>query len=157
MWWLNKRLFFMGEGYENTVPVYAVADGLLTRCPDWDGAVVIQHDDPLRPGEKVWSFYGDMADGRDDESYVVPDFPPGSVNAPVKAEQLLGYQGRWSGQPSRPMWIHLRFSVVRAAEDGSFPDEVGLENVLDPSPYLGIALKAAEGDSGWQPLRCKEE
>ena len=28
--------------------------------------------------------------------------------------------------------------------------------LIPPTPYLGIALKAAGGDSGWQPLRRKE-
>ena len=155
--WRDTGLAFFGRGNENSVPVYAVADGLLTRLPDWTGSVAIQHDDPLRPGEKVWSYYADMASANGADSYVAQDFPPGSAGVPVKAGQLLGYQGRWSGQPSRPMWIHLRFSVVQAAEDGSFPGEVGPEDILNPSPYLGIALKAAEGNSGWQPLRCKEE
>jgi hypothetical protein len=98
-----------------------------------------------------------MGSANGTDSFVVQDFPPDSDNVPVKAGQLLGYQGRWSGQSSRPMWIHLRFSVVQAAEDGSFPGEVAPEDILNPSPYLGIALKAAGGDSGWQPLRCKEE
>jgi len=155
--WSGAGLDFFGRGNENSMPVYAVADGLLTRLPDWTGSVAVQHDDPLRPGEKVWSYYAALANANGAASYVAQDFPPGGVNVPVKAGQLLGYQGRWSGQPSRPMWIHLRFSVVRAAENGSFPGKVGPENVLAPSPYLGIALKAAGGNSGWQPLRCKEE
>jgi hypothetical protein len=124
--WRDAGLDFFGRGNENSMPVYAVADGLLTRRLDWDDRVV-------------------------------QDFPPGSDNVPVKVGQLLGYQGRWSGQPLRPMWIHLRFSVVQAAEDGSFPGKVAPENVLDPSPYLGIALKTEEGHTSWQPLRCKGE
>jgi len=154
--WRDAGLDFFGRGNENSVPVYAVADGLLTRFPDWDNGVAIQHDDPLRPGEKVWTYYADMASANGTDSYVVQDFPPGSGNVPVKAGQLLGYQGRWSGQPLRSMWIHLRFSVVQAAEDGSFPDEVAPENVLDPSPYLGIAVRAEEGHTGPQILRCKD-
>jgi len=154
--WSGAGLDFFGRGNENSVPVYAVADGLLTRLPDWDDSVAIQHGDPLRPGEKLWSYYAALASANGLEPYIVQNFPPGSGNVPVKAGQLLGYQGRWSGQPSRPMWIHLRFSVVRAAADGSFPGEVGPENVLDPSLYLGIALKTEEGYTGWQPLRCKE-
>jgi len=31
------------------------------------------------------------------------------------------------------------------------------ENVLDPSPYLGIAIKISRGRAGWQPLRCREQ
>jgi len=184
MWWITYQLGIMGEGYENTVPVYAVADGLLMRRLDWYGAVAIQHDDPVRPGEKVWSFYGDMADGAGGESFVVPDFPPGSEGVPVKAGQLLGYQGTWSGNPGEPIWTHLHFAVVPALEDGSFPAEiVGLvpeeefspEEIellpeesgppsgdteitfaLDPSPYLGTVRSQVMGIPTWLPLRCQE-
>ena len=156
--WSGTGLDFFGRGNENSVPVYAVADGLLTRRPGWGDAVAIQHDDPLQPGEKVWSYYAHMASANGTESYIVQDFPPGTAGVLVKAGQLLGYQGRWSGQSQAMMttWVHLRFAVVRAAEDGSFPDEVVPENVLDPSPYLGIALKTGKGYNDWQPLRCKE-
>jgi len=183
VWWITYQLGFMGEGYENTVPVYAVADGLLTRRLDWNNGVVIQHDDPVRSGEKVWSFYGDMADGEDGESFIVADFPPGSEGVPVKAGQLLGYQGTWSGSPGRPMWTHLHFAAVPALEDGSFPneivglvpkdefspDDVGLveeeepspektelEFALDPSPYLGTIRSQVMGVPTWLPLRCQE-
>jgi len=89
-------------------------------------------------------------------SYIAQDFPLGSSDVPVKAGQLIGYQGQWSGQPSRSMWVHLRFAVVRAADDGSFPD-VEPENILDPSLYLGIATRTEEGHVGLRPLRCKEQ
>jgi len=184
MWWITYQLGIMGEGYENQVPVYAVADGLLTRRPDWNSAVAIQHDDPVRPGEKVWSFYGDIASGENDESFIVPDFPPGSEGVPVKTGQLLGYQGAWSGSPGSPIWTHLHFAVVPALEDGSFPSEiVGLvpeeefspeeipllpeeaepssreaeiEFALDPSPYLGTVRSQVMGVPTWLPLRCQE-
>jgi hypothetical protein len=139
------------------VPVYAVADGLLTRLPGWKSAVIIQHDDPFRPGEKVWSFYSHMASGSGRESYIVDDFSPGSRGVPVEAGQLLGYQGVWSGNPLTPGWMHLHFSVVRAAGDGSFLNETVLENTLDPSPYLGIIGNADSGQANWQPMRCREE
>jgi hypothetical protein len=150
----HSGLDIFGHGRENTVPVYAVADGLLTRLPGWKSAVVIQHDDPLRPGEAVWSYYAHMA-GAGGKSYIVEDFPPGSVGVPVVAGQLLGYQGVWSGHPLRPGYMHLHFSVVRAAEDGSFLNETVLENTLDPSPYLGIVGNADSGQANWQPVRCR--
>jgi murein DD-endopeptidase MepM/ murein hydrolase activator NlpD len=153
----NRRhtgLDIFGAGRENTVPVYAVADGLLTRLPGWKSAVIIQHEDPLRLGETVWTFYSHMASGSGRESYIVADFPPGSTGVPVRAGQLLGYQGVWSGHPLRPGWMHLHFSVVRAAEDGSFLNETMIENTLDPSPYLGIVGNADSGKANWQPLRC---
>jgi len=154
--WEDLGLDFFGWGSEKSVPVYAVADGLLARLADWNDTVAIQHDDPLRSGEKVWSSYAHMASADGLESYVVQDFSPGSVGVPVSAGQVLGYQGRWSGQPSRPTWMHLRFSVVQAAEDGAFPGEVTLEDILDLSPYLGIAIKPGTEEAGSQPLWCKE-
>lgn len=181
MWWFTYQLGIMGEGYGNTVPVYAVADGLLLRRSDWNSAVAIQHDDPVRPGERVWSFYGDMADGEDGRSFVVPDFPLGSKEVPVKAGQLLGYQGTWGGSPGSPIWTHLQFAVVPEQADGSFPSEivglgpedefspedVGLleeeepssedkEFALDPTPYLGTIRSQIMGVPTWLPLRCQE-
>jgi len=171
MWWITYQLAFMGQGYENSVPVYAVADGLLTRHTDWRDAVAIQHDDPLRPGEKVWSFYGGMASGWGHESFVVQDFPPGSEGVPVKRGQLLGYQGQWAGQPGMSLWVHLHFAVLPAMGDGSFPaeivglvggeepapDESELERPLDPSPYLGTVGSVVMGAPTWLPLRCQVE
>lgn len=149
----HSGLDIFGSGRENTVPVYAVADGWLTRLPGWKSAVAIQHDDPLRPGEVVWSYYAHMASGGG-QSYIVDDFPAGSAGVPVEAGQLLGYQGVWSGNPLNPGWMHLHFSVVLAAEDGSFLNETFLENTLDPSPYLGIVGNAESNHPNWQPLQC---
>ncbi|MDY6875772.1 MAG: glycosyltransferase family 39 protein [Chloroflexota bacterium] len=184
MWWITYQLAIMAEGGENTVPVYAVADGLLLRRPDWDSGVAIQHDDPVRPGEKVWSFYGDMASGENGASFVVADFAPGSESVPVKAGQLLGYQGTWNGKPGSLTWTHLHFAVVQALENGSFPNKiVGLapeddfspediplipeeedmpsrdteiEFALDPSPYLGTIRSQVMGIPTWLPLRCQK-
>lgn len=150
----HTGLDIFGHGRENTVPVYSVADGLLTRLPGWKSAVVVQHDDPLRPGNVVWTFYSHMASASG-RSYIADEFPPGSSGVPVVAGQLLGYQGVWSGSPLQPGWMHLHFSVVRAAEDGSFLNETVLENTLDPSPYLGIVGNADSGQANWQPLRCR--
>lgn len=150
----HTGLDIFGRGRERTVPVYAVADGLLTRLPGWKSAAVIQHDDPLRPGEVVWSYYAHMA-GASGRSYIVAEFPAGSSGVPVVAGQLLGYQGVWSGRPLRPGWMHLHFSVIRAAADGAFRNETILSNTLDPSPYLGIAGDAASGIANWEPIRCQ--
>jgi hypothetical protein len=126
MWWLSGQLSFMGGGYRDEVPVYAVADGLLMRLPGWTDGVAIQHDDPWHAGRKVWSYYGGMADAdqANVESFVASDFPPGTEGLTVKRGQFLGYQGRWSEQLGGPTWVHLLFAVVPAMEDGSFPDEM---------------------------------
>jgi hypothetical protein len=153
--WKGGGLDFFGEGNEGKVPVYAVADGLVTRLPAWTDAVAIQHDDPLRPGQKVWSYYGGLSAANGLNSYVAPDFPLGAAGLPVKAGQLLGYQGTWSEKPLWGMWMHVRFAVVRAAEQGAFPDQLGPDNTLDPSAYLGLSLKPEAQAPNSQPLSCQ--
>jgi murein DD-endopeptidase MepM/ murein hydrolase activator NlpD len=149
----HTGLDIFGQGGENTVPVYAVADGWLTRLPGWKSAVIIRHEDPLRPGETVWTYYSHMASAAG-ASYILDEFPPGTAGVPVQAGQLIGHQGVWSGHPLKPGWMHLHFSVVRAAEDGSFLNETVPGNTLDPSPYLGIDGNADEGTANWRELRC---
>jgi hypothetical protein len=146
-----------GWGNENTVPVYAVADGLLTRYPDWVDAVAIQHDDPLRPGEKVWSLYADMASASGLESYVVEGFPPGSTEVPVRAGQLLGYQGVWSGRLGWGIPIHLRFALIYEVPNSASISDRALKNAVDPTHYLGILLRDRDGSTYLQKLRCKED
>ena len=167
MWLDTFQIDFMGQGYENSVPVYAVADGLLLRRPDWNDAVAIQHD---RQGEKVWSFYGGMASGWGELSFVNSEFPLGSVGVPVKAGQLLGYQGVWSGEQGSPFWVHLHFAVVQALEDGSFPEvieglvsegefepnEIERQDVIDPTQYLGISGIHFSRNPTWLPMHCQE-
>lgn len=168
LWWVSKQLFLMGQGYENTVPVFAVAEGLLMRRSDWHGEVAIQHEDPLRPGEKVWTFYGGMASGEKDESFVAQRFPPGSEGVPVQRGELLGYQGQRVGEPGEPIWVHLQFAVVPALRDGALParvvgvtaeqpvpDEKDSVRPLDPSPYLGTVGSFVMGTPTWMPLRCQ--
>jgi hypothetical protein len=151
----HSGLEIFGEGRENTVLVYAVADGLLTRLPGWKSAVIIQHKDPLRSGEVVWTYYAHMASpgGR---SYIVEDFLAGSSGVRVESGQLLGYQGVWSEHLLRLGWLHLHFSVVKATEDGSFLNETLVANTLDPSPYQGIVANAASGQANWQPVQCRD-
>ncbi|MCI0549791.1 MAG: glycosyltransferase family 39 protein, partial [Anaerolineae bacterium] len=103
--WSEGAIDFFGQRNEDSIPVYAVADGFLTRLPDWVDAVAILHEDPLRPAEKVWSFYGGMAAANGTDSYIVEDFPKGTKNVPVKSGQILGYQGSWSGVPLWPTWM----------------------------------------------------
>lgn len=163
--WYNKTLALMGIGYDNTVPVYAVADGRLTRRADWPDAVAILHDDPLNPGQQVWAFYGGMASQDGQASYVSAAFRPGSVDVPVKAGELLGYQGSY-----RYAWTHLHFAVVPPLPDGSFPaalvwretgqdlslTEVRLQiDYRNPADYLGSVESYVAGAEDWLPLRCQ--
>jgi hypothetical protein len=149
-----QQLKFLGRGKEGKTPVVAVADGVLKRLPGRPDALVIQHDDPLRPGEKVWTFYGGMADASGESSFVSSDLAAAENGAPVKAGQLLGYQGTWSGRPLWRDWLHVDFAVVRPDAQGNFPASLTPENMLDPAPYLGLAIKPRAEEPDTQPLAC---
>ncbi|HOU13242.1 MAG TPA: glycosyltransferase family 39 protein [Anaerolineae bacterium] len=165
LYWYNKTLSLMGVGYENTVPVYAVADGRLMRRADWPDAVAILHDDSLQPGQHVWAFYGGMASEDGQASYVSAAFPPGSVDVPVKAGDLLGYQGSY-----RSSWVHLHFAVLPPLADRTFPaalvwrdtgNDLSMAQVLvqidrrSPSDYLGVTGSLVAGSEDWLPLNCQ--
>jgi 4-amino-4-deoxy-L-arabinose transferase-like glycosyltransferase len=154
--WREGGIDFLGQGNEGKVPVYAVAAGLLTRLTDWADAVAILHDDPFNPGAKLWSYYGDMAAANGTESYVVQDFPSGVSGIPVQAGQLLGYQGTWSGKPFWSTWIHMHFNLIRAVKQEAFPsDELTFEDMLDPTPYLNLALQPQTENENSQSLKCR--
>jgi len=133
-------------------PVYAASDGFLTRQPGWKSAVILRiPDDPLMPGRQIWLYYTHMAD-RHGSSYIVKNFPPGTVDKPVKAGDLIGYQGNYSGYASNPVGVHLHFSIVRDNGLNSFLNELEIKNTLDPSPYLGLMLNAKQ--AGNSPTAC---
>jgi murein DD-endopeptidase MepM/ murein hydrolase activator NlpD len=133
-------------------PVYAAADGFLTRLADWKSAVIIRvPDDPLSPGREIWLYYAHMADP-EGNSFIVAEFPPGTAEKPVKTGRLIGYQGNYSGDPANPTGIHLHFSIVLGDGKGGFRNETDIANTLDPSPYFGMALNAESGVYG--PPQC---
>lgn len=140
-----------GDGEPGTVPNYAAYDGYLTRLPDWKSTVIIRHDDPLNPGETIWTYYTHMANEDGTQSYIVDDFPPGTADVWVEQGTLLGYQGTYSGT-GPPIGMHLHFSIVKTDADGLFLNEAMLENTLDPSPYLGLSLDI--GEMPYRPIRC---
>jgi peptidoglycan LD-endopeptidase LytH len=150
--WEDDALLFYEQGNDGQVPIYAVADGLLSRPEGWTNGVIIQHDDPLEAGKTVWAYYGDMSSANGMQSHVAEDFPVGVENVPVKAGQLLGYQGAWSGNPQWPIWVHLNFALIRTA--GESPWTTTSAFLLDPSPYLGLALKSESEMPNLQPLDC---
>ena len=152
--WRDGGLDFLGQGNEGKVPVSAVADGMLTRLTGWVDAAAILHDDPLHPDVKVWSYYSGMGAANGTDSYIVDDFPPGAMNIPVKAGQVLGYQGTWSGKPFWPRWMHMHFAVVRAQDQADFPREFTSEDTLNPTPYLNMELKPETDTENTQPLKC---
>jgi len=154
--WREGGLNFFGQGKEGTVPVRAVADGLLLRKEDWMNSVAILHDDPLHAGKKVWSYYDDLAASNGTDSYIMKDFPAGSAGVPVKAGQLLGYQGTWSGTPLWRRWMHVHFAIFRSTNSNGFPQNLAMEDILDPTAYLNVELETRTENENTQPLKCGE-
>lgn len=161
---------FSPDGRENATPVFAAYDGELTREADWRSAVIIRHPTfpadfaPLarRPpaGGAIWTYYAHMASADGATSFIAPAFPPGTYDRPVRAGALLGYQGTWSGDPAKPVGLHLHFSIVESTEGVDVVDGVGYANetelasTYDPAPFLGIA-RDADGVlvcRSWEPL-----
>jgi hypothetical protein len=88
-----------------------------------------------------------MAD-KNGSSYISPEFPPGTSEVFVDAGTFLGYQGNFSGDPNNPVGVHLHFSIVMDDGEGSFRNELAIDNTLDPSPYLGLSLNASQNQGG---------
>lgn len=158
---------FSPDGQENVTPVFAAFDGLLTREADWRSAVIIRHPAfpadfaPLaqRPpaGGTIWTYYAHMASADGAASFVAPAFPPGTRDRPVRAGELLGHQGTWSGDPAKPVGLHLHFSIVEgvdagvgtgfvepgaAAAGGGYANETEIARTYDPAPFLGVTRDA---------------
>jgi peptidoglycan LD-endopeptidase LytH len=149
----HTGLDIFGDGQPGTAPVYAVADGLLSRSGDWLSSVIIRHDDPLVPGRVIWSYYTHMASRDGSTSYIAPRFPADTFGVPVEQGDLLGYQGEYAGVGRPPIGLHLHFSLVLSAEDGSYLNEAVLANTIDPSPYFGMPLTIL--DEPPRPIPCR--
>jgi murein DD-endopeptidase MepM/ murein hydrolase activator NlpD len=138
----HQGIDVFGGGQPGDTPVYAAADGYLTRLADWKSSLIIRiPSDPLTPGRQIWTYYTHMADP-DGTSLVSEDFPPGTKEVFVTAGTVLGHQGNFSGTPGSPVGVHLHFSIVLDDGQGQFKNELQIENTLDPSPYLGLNLNA---------------
>jgi len=121
-------------------PIVAAHDGYLTRLPEWKSSIIIRiPEDPLVPGRQIWLYYTHMA-SVDGNPFIDDGYPPGSVEIPVKAGDLLGYQGNYSGDPINPTGVHLHFSIVKDDGGGKFLNELEIENTVDPSEYLFMPL-----------------
>jgi hypothetical protein len=124
--------------------VVAAYPGYLTRLPDWKSSVIVRvPSDPLQPDRQIWLYYTHMADEHGN-SFISSDFPPGTYETPIDTGTFLGYQGDYSGDPNNPVGVHLHFSIVQDDGNGHFKNELQINNTLDPSPYLGLALNAYE-------------
>lgn len=152
---LHQGIDIFGGDEPGTVPVLAASDGYLTRLPDWKSTVIMRIPaDPLQPTRQIWTYYTHMAD-KNGESYVSAEFPPGTSEVFVEAGTFLGYQGDYSGDPGNPVGVHLHFSIVQDDGNGRFLNELKIDNTLDPSPYLGLALNSAQNRS--QVVTCASQ
>ena len=132
---------FAGTDVDVTEVVSAYA-GYLTRLPAWKSSVIERvPDDPLHPGRQIWLYYTHMADSSG-KSFISADFPPGTAEKYIEAGTVLGRQGDYSGDPNNPVGVHLHFSIPKDDGAGHFLNELDINNTLDPSPYLGLALNA---------------
>jgi hypothetical protein len=172
LYWYDGQLLMMGAGLPGEIPVYAVADGLLYQFSEWKTSVAIQHDDPFKPGNKVWSFYGDLAPAFNAEkSYILNDLRAGH-GLKINKGDLIGFQGKWFGD-SQEVWPHVRFTILPAEEDGSFPkslltiDDSSLElpatqelyNMTlnlskPPSAYIGLPSSNVYGKMIFMSYQC---
>lgn len=122
-------------------PVYAAYDGYISREWDWKSTLIQRvPDNPLNPGEQIWLYYTHMADQSGEEDYIEPAFPPGTHDLFVEQGTLLGYTGNYSGNPIRPVGIHLHFSIVGDDGSGNYLNELDFANSYDPSPFLGMGV-----------------
>jgi peptidoglycan LD-endopeptidase LytH len=138
----HTGLDIFGGTAPGEIPVVAAYDGYLTRLPDWKSTVIVRiPQDPLQPDRQVWTYYTHLADAHGN-SLVSVSFPPGTYDTFVTAGTQLGYQGNYSGNPVKPVGVHLHFSIVRDDGRGQYLNEMEIENTLDPSPYFNLQLNA---------------
>ena len=174
MFWKDAQLFMLGSG-SREIPVYAVADGLLFQFPEWNTSVAIKHEDPLNPNTIIWSFYGDLAPAFDDSK---PNIEKQFIQAegiPVKAGDLIGYQGRWLS-PFQQTWVHLRFALLPSDSAGAFPEaflpiedfnadlpgieeqkRLGLDEPVSLTRYTGLPESNFFGILDFLPFICETE
>ncbi len=137
---LHQGIDIFGGDRPGVTPVYAAADGYVTRQEDWKSTLVQRiPSDPLQPGRQIWLYYTHMADP-EGQALIAAGFPPGTSEVFVKAGTLLGYQGNYSGTAGQPVGVHLHFSIVKDDGAGKISNELKIENTLNPSPYLGLGL-----------------
>jgi peptidoglycan LD-endopeptidase LytH len=140
----HQGIDIFGGAAPGQTPVLSAYPGYLTRLPDWKSTVIIRiPSDPLNAGRQIWTYYTHMAD-ENGSSYISPEFPPGTHEKFIEGGTFLGYQGDFSGDPYNPVGVHLHFSIVQDDGQGSFRNELMIENTFNPSPYFGLKLNAGK-------------
>jgi murein DD-endopeptidase MepM/ murein hydrolase activator NlpD len=138
----HQGIDIFGGTEAGVTAVYAAYDGYLTRLSDWKSTVIIRiPDDPLHPGQQIWTYYTHMADVNG-SSTISPQFPAGTSEVFVEAGTFLGTMGNYSGTPGSPTGVHLHFSIVKDDGTGQFENELEISNTIDPSEYFGLTMNA---------------
>lgn len=147
-------LTFYGAGQEGDVPVTALADGEVYRPSTFpEGTLLIVHQDPLKPTQKVITLFSDMVSYRDQTELIIESFQKGAAGERVEQGGLVGYQSMWSGELYKPDWSHVKFGV--APFDIKFLEDYDLllENLIDPSAYFGILVD--KDTKNIRPITCQ--
>jgi peptidoglycan LD-endopeptidase LytH len=146
-WQIGQRhqgIDIFGGTQPGQTPVVAAIEGYLSRQQDWKSTLAIRLPaDPLNPAQQVWTYYTHMADPQGNP-FISDQFPPGTSEVFVEAGTLLGYQGNFSGDPTRPTGVHLHFSIVLDNGKGGLRNELDITNTQDPSPYFGLSLNGSQ-------------
>lgn len=139
---IHQGLDIFGGTKAGVVPVYAPYDGFLTREETWKSSLIIRvPEDPIDPDRQIWIYMTHLADAQGN-SLIEAKFPAGASEIPLQKGDLLGYQGDYSGNPLRPVGVHLHISIVKDDGQGHYLNELYIDNTLDPSPYFGMDLNA---------------
>ena len=151
----HSGLDIFGGKPAGQTPVVAAYDGYLTRLADWKSSLIIRiPSDPLQPDRQIWTYYTHLA-STEGVSLISDDYPPGTTERFVRAGTFLGWQGSYSGNPEKPVGVHLHFSIVRD-DGGRFLNELEIKNTLDPSPYFQLSLDADKNQNEVPVCRTTE-
>ncbi|MFW5714093.1 MAG: hypothetical protein ACOCYU_05425, partial [Brevefilum sp.] len=134
-------LSLYGTGAEGTVPVKAIAFGEAFRPEQFpEGSLVMVHDDPLNPGERVIVYYTEMRSFRNGDALIAEDIPIGADGLTVDAGEVIGYQSTWAGRTFQQDWLHVTLGV--APYDPQLLEDPALleANLIQPGEYFGIQL-----------------
>ena len=130
-------------------PVYAAHAGYLRRLADWKSTVIIRiPEDPLQSNRQIWTYYTHMAD-EEGKSYISPEFPPGTTEVWVDEGTFLGYVGNYSGSPVNPTGVHLHISIVEDDGQGTYTNELDIDNTYDPTAYFNLPVNQNENPDGF--------
>ena len=145
----HQGIDIFGGKSAGETPVYAPYDGFVSREAGWKSSLIIRipQDPTTTEKRQIWVYLTHLADAQGN-SLISDRFPTGSVDIEVKQGDLLGYQGDYSGNPARPVGVHLHLSIVKDDGRGHYLNELKIANTYDPSPYFGMDLQAGNTKVG---------